>query len=65
MELLLSKDAYITGKEWDQPGDRGARSKWGKSLGRRRKMKAQHKAKSAECAKHMQEGRKGLGRRVE
>ena len=50
MELLLSK----------------ARGKWGKSSGRRRKSKAQHKAKkSAECAKHTQEGRKGAGRRVE
>lgn len=66
MELLLSKDEYITGKEWHRPGDRGARGKWGKSSGRRRKSKAQHKAKkSAECAKHTQEGRKGTGRRVE
>lgn len=66
MELLLSKDEYITGKEWDQPGDRRARGKWGKSSGRRRKSKAQHKAKkSAECAKHTQEGRKSTGRRVE
>ena len=47
-------------------GKKGTGGKQGESSGRRRKTKAQHRAKkSAECAKHKQEGRKSTGRRDE